>query len=58
MTASEGVKVYLNAVLTSPLDGANFFATLSLVSTEQKAAWAPTSLGVLAKKQFLAFAWN
>lgn len=34
------------------------FATLLLVSTEQKAAWASTSLDVLAKKHFLAFVWN
>ena len=34
------------------------FATLLLVSTEQKAAWAPTSLDVLTKKHFLAFVWN
>jgi hypothetical protein len=34
------------------------FATLPLVSTEQKAPWAPTRMDVLAKKQFLAFAWK
>jgi len=34
------------------------FATLPLVSIKQKAAWAPTSIDVWAKKQFLAFAWK